>query len=343
MKGLKFLLYLSILFLLVLLFLVPFYYSDISTFLSDFNNGRKTLESTFSDLSSYLQHIDIWNIIWLCFLASCIMITHAGVETFFLNKLNKFYSGNFIADGLLWSARRILSLLITMTIFIFISNTLVYFYSNVRIMSELEDVKKQKYVVLLLGTNKYLKDGKSENVYFTNRIDAVIELYKAGYVKKIVISGDKDDKDYNEPADMMLSLIKKGVPKSLILLDVAGFRTLDSIVRSKNEFGFNDLLVVSQGFHLQRALFLSWNFGVEAIGFEASGNMNLAMFKREYLGAVPKMILDIMVLNTQPENGSTKARRKIGFSEKDIIYILSIVIFFFISLRLSYDAFNFGK
>ena len=104
----------------------------------------------------------------------------------------------------------------------------------------------------------------------------------------------------------------------MIKLDFAGFRTLDSIVRAKNLFGQEDLLLVSQGFHLQRALFLAWYFGVDAIGFEAEGDMNISMFIREHL-AVPKMVLDIVVLNTQPKYGSTGVRRKINFGQKDIV------------------------
>ena len=151
-------------------------------------------------------------------------------------------------DGLLWLGKRLLSLLFTVLFFMLMSNLIVDFYSNIRIASKTEDIEKRKYTILLLGTNKYLQDGTSENIYFTHRIDAVVELYKAGYVSKILVSGDNSKKDYNEPRDMMRSLIAKGVPRERIKLDFAGFRTLDSIVRSKRSFGLKDLLIVSQGF-----------------------------------------------------------------------------------------------
>jgi len=342
MKGLKFLLYLTILFILILLFLVPFYYSDIGIFISDINQGRKTLSSSFEDLSSYLAHVDSWNVLWFLFLAGSIMIMHAFVEHFFLYRLDNLYSGRFILDGTVWMTKRLLSLVCTTLVFIFMTNMIVDFYSNVKIANEVEKIEKSKYTVLLLGTNKFLRDGKSENAYFSQRIDAVVELYNAGYVSKILISGDNSSDDYNEPRDMMSSLMAKGIPRDKIKLDFAGFRTLDSIVRSKTYFGYKDLLIVSQGFHLQRALFLSWHFGVDAIGYEADGNMNLTMFVREHL-AVPKMILDIMVLNTQPEYGSTGVRQQIDSSQKNLILIAFILIYLSIATYLSYDAFNFGK
>lgn len=342
MKGLKFLLFLFILVLLVVLFLIPFYYSDITTLLSDLNNGRKTISSVWEETLGYFSNMDSWNVLGLLFLAATILVIHSIVDHFILYKLDRFYSGKFFLDGLLWMGKRQLSLLFTTLLFIFMANLFVDFYSNIRIASKIDDLEKSKYTVLLLGTSKLLQDGVHENMYYTSRIDAVKELYDEGYVARILISGDNSSPNYNEPIDMMRSLVKRGIPKSIIKLDFAGFRTLDSIVRSKRYFGLHDVVIVSQGFHLQRALFLSWYFGVDARGYEAKGDMNWAMFVREHL-AVPKMILDIAVLNTQPEYGSTGVRRQINFGQRDLVFIAFILIYLGIAVYLSYDAFNFGK
>ncbi|GAA0891935.1 hypothetical protein GCM10009122_16140 [Fulvivirga kasyanovii] len=342
MKGLKFLIFMGVLFLLIALFMLPFYYSDIGTLISDLNQGTKTVSSVLDDLSGYLDHIDSWNILGFVFLSASILIMHSVVDHFLLYRLNKFYSGKFVLDGMLWFGKRVLSLIFTTLFFIFMANLVVDFYSNMRIANKVEDIAEQKYTVLLLGTNKYLQDGVSENLYYTNRINAVVELYEKGYVSTILISGDNSKENYNEPRDMMRSLIKRGVPQSIIKLDFAGFRTLDSIVRSKRLFGLQNVLVVSQGFHLQRALFLSWFFGVDARGYAADGDMNMAMFVREHL-AVPKMILDIMVLNTQPEYGSTGVRRQLTFGQQDLVLISFILIYLSMAVYLSYDAFDFGK
>ncbi|MBL3654628.1 SanA/YdcF family protein [Fulvivirga sediminis] len=342
MKGLKFLLYIFILVLLVVLFLIPFYYSDISTLISDINNGKETLSSVWELTKGYFSNVDSWNILGFFFLAATILVIHSVVDHFLLYKLDKFYSGSFFLDGLLWITKRLLSLIFTALLFIFMANLFVDFYSNIRIASKTADLEKRKYTVLLLGTSKLLQDGVHENFYYTARIDAVKELYDAGYISKILISGDNSTADYNEPVDMMRSLVKRGIPKKIIKLDFAGFRTLDSIVRSKRYFGMQDVVIVSQGFHLQRALFLSWYFGVDARGYEAKGDMNWAMFLREHL-AVPKMILDIAVLNTQPEYGTTGVRRQINFGQRDLVFIAFILIYLGIAIYLSYDAFDFGK
>ncbi|MEM7107863.1 MAG: ElyC/SanA/YdcF family protein [Bacteroidota bacterium] len=342
MKGLKFLLFLFVICLLIVLFFIPFYYGDINQLLKDVNDGHRTVSSVFSDFLVFFQHADGWNLLGFMFLAASIMVMHGIVDYLVLHRLDRFYKGSFIWDGFMWFLRRQLSLAITVLFFMFMANLIVDFYSNVRIASYTEEVVGDKYTVLLLGTNKFLPDEVSENVYFTYRIDAVMELYQAGLISQILISGDNSRDDYNEPRDMQRALQARGIPSSLIKLDFAGFRTLDSIVRSKKLFGKKRLLVVSQGFHLQRALFLSWYFGVDAIGYEAKGNMNISMFIREHL-AVPKMLLDIMVLNTQPTYGSTGVRRKINFGQKDLVLISFILIYFGIAIYVSYDAFNFGE
>ncbi|MEM6525715.1 MAG: ElyC/SanA/YdcF family protein [Bacteroidota bacterium] len=342
MKGLKFLLFLFVICVLIVLFFIPFYYSDINQLVKDVNDGHRTITSVFSDFLGFFQHADGWNLLGFMFLAASIMVMHGIVDYLVLHRLDRFYKGSFIWDGFMWFVRRQLSLAITVLFFMFMANLIVDFYSNVRIASHTEEVVGDKYTVLLLGTNKFLQDGVSENVYFTYRIDAVAELYQAGLISQILISGDNSRDDYNEPRDMQRALLAKGIPSSFIKLDFAGFRTLDSIVRSKKLFGKKRLVVVSQGFHLQRALFLSWYFGVDAIGYEAKGNMNLSMFIREHL-AVPKMLLDIMVLNTQPTYGSTGVRRKINFGQKDLVLISFILIYFGIAVYVSYDAFNFGN
>ena len=106
---------------------------------------------------------------------------------------------------------------------------------------------------LLLGTGKFLKNG-CKNLYFFNRIDATEQLYKSGKIQYILISGDNSTKNYSEPEDMQAELIKRGIPADKIVLDFAGFRTLDSVVRAKEIFGQNSFIIISQKFHNERAM-----------------------------------------------------------------------------------------
>jgi SanA protein len=123
-------------------------------------------------------------------------------------------------------------------------------------------------VGLLLGTSKKVKSGRN-NLYFFNRIDATVDLYKNGKIKNVIISGDHGRKDYNEPEDMKAELMKGGIPDSVIYLDYAGFRTLDAVIRAKEIFGQNSFLVISQQFHNERAVFIARKLGISAFGYNA--------------------------------------------------------------------------
>lgn len=123
-------------------------------------------------------------------------------------------------------------------------------------------------VGLVLGTSPKLKNGNN-NLYFDYRILAAVELYKAGKIKYILISGDNRREDYNEPEEMKKALMQKGIPEKSIYLDYAGFRTLDSVVRAKEVFGQNRLTIISQRFHNERAIYLAEKNGINAIGYNA--------------------------------------------------------------------------
>lgn len=123
-------------------------------------------------------------------------------------------------------------------------------------------------VGLLLGTSKKLANGQL-NLYYTYRISAAVDLYKAGKIKYIVVSGDNSRQDYNEPMLMKQDLITAGVDSSHIYLDYAGFRTFDSIVRLKEIFEQDSVTIISQPFHNERAIYIATREGLFAIGYNA--------------------------------------------------------------------------
>jgi len=123
-------------------------------------------------------------------------------------------------------------------------------------------------VALVLGAAPIGPEG-GPNRYFVYRLDAAAALYKAGKVKYLLVSGDNSRPDYDEPTAMRAGLIERGVPAEAIYRDFAGFRTWDSVVRVEEVFGQTRLIVVSQRFHLSRAIFLARQQGIEAWGFEA--------------------------------------------------------------------------
>ncbi|WP_042720735.1 vancomycin high temperature exclusion protein [Flavobacterium sp. B17] len=159
---------------------------------------------------------------------------------------------------------------------------------------------------LLLGTSKTLNNG-FPNVYFYNRIYTTVELYKSGKIQYIIVSGDNSRKDYNEPEDMQVALMEHGIPQDKIFLDFAGFRTLDSVVRAKEIFGQKKIIIVSQKFHNERAVFLARQNGMEAYGFNAEDVNKYAGFKtnmREYL-AKAKAYWDL-IFGVEPKFGGDK-------------------------------------
>lgn len=121
---------------------------------------------------------------------------------------------------------------------------------------------------LVLGTSKTLQNG-NPNPYFTKRIKATAKLYNSGKIRAIIVSGDNSVKGYNEPEQMKNDLIAEGIPAEMIFEDFAGFRTLDSVVRVKEIFGQDKVIIVSQQFHNERAIYLAQQNGIEAFGYNA--------------------------------------------------------------------------
>ena len=158
-------------------------------------------------------------------------------------------------------------------------------------------------VALVLGTSNKLRNG-SANPYFQNRIKAAAELYHEGKVSHFILSGDNRSKYYNEPNEMKKALVLLGVPDSVITLDYAGLRTLDSIVRSKEIFGQDKITIITQPFHSYRALFISHFYNIDAVALVTQDLTNEAPFKvyvREYF-ARTKAVLDLYILNTAPRH-----------------------------------------
>ncbi|MFM2483616.1 SanA/YdcF family protein [Celerinatantimonas yamalensis] len=124
-----------------------------------------------------------------------------------------------------------------------------------------------KPVALVLGTSKYV--GKRLNPFYMNRMLRTVELYRAGKVQRILVSGDRASRYYNEPRTMLNDLVKRGVPRDVIEVDNAGFRTIDSIEHAKQVFGLHHMIIVSQRFHLARALFIARYFGLDCVGLIA--------------------------------------------------------------------------
>lgn len=196
---------------------------------------------------------------------------------------------------------KILGVLFGLLILIIITcNYIIISTADGKTFSDVEAIPKNR-VGLVLGTSNKITDGSS-NPYYTYRIDATIALYKASKIEYILVSGDNGSIYYNEPNTIKKDLINAGIPENIIFLDYAGFRTLDSMVRAKFIFGLEEVTVISQQFHNERAIFIAQRKGLNAIGFNARDLSTTQGFKvqiREYFARV-KVFIDVL-FNTQPK------------------------------------------
>ncbi|MFT4602831.1 MAG: SanA protein [Arenicella sp.] len=197
--------------------------------------------------------------------------------------------------------------------FLFKLSTLTFLFFSVAVWASNKKIKKQTedqitYSIneispmksaLVLGAAKYLSNG-NVNPYFQNRIVAAAELYHSGKVREIIVSGDNHTVSYDEPTFMAESLIELGVPDKVIIRDYAGFRTLDSVIRAKKVFNCSELIIVSQEFHNQRAVFAANHFGIDAQGYNAKDVESIGNFTHlREIGAKFLMILDLYCFHTE--------------------------------------------
>ena len=138
-------------------------------------------------------------------------------------------------------------------------------YSIGRIASV--DSASQRPVAIVFGAG-LLRDGSPTPV-LRDRVETAADLYFAGKVQKLLMSGDNRFVEYNEPGAMRAYALELGVPEDAIVLDYAGRRTYDTCYRAKEIFGIDQALLVTQRFHLPRALVICNGLGVAGEGVSA--------------------------------------------------------------------------
>lgn len=144
---------------------------------------------------------------------------------------------------------------------------------------------------VVLGTSKYYSGGI--NPFYQARMDAAADLYHAGKVRQLIASGDHSTPFYNEPAMMFDDLVERGVSPESIQQDGGGIRTLHSVRRLRTEFDQTDVIIISQRFHVERALYQAHAAGLDAQGFAAADapfNWHIRVRLREVLARVSAMI-----------------------------------------------------
>ena len=187
-----------------------------------------------------------------------------------------------------------------------ICNLIVVNNAEGKVFSDINSIKYNK-VGLLLGTTPQARFDRITNYFFKYRIDAAEQLYKAGKIEKILISGDENSLDgINEPECMRDSLVARGVPASAIILDGKGYRTICSVINANKVFGIKSFTVISQKFHNERAIYQAEHLGLDVENIQAynakdpkSARAYITII-REYFARV-KLFMDLYFLPSHQE------------------------------------------
>jgi SanA protein len=163
-----------------------------------------------------------------------------------------------------------------------------------------------KGIAIVFGAG--LRRDGTPTAILSDRVETAASLYFSGKVEKLLMSGDSQSGGYNEPEAMRQFALSLGVPNEAISLDYAGSRTYDTCYRAKAVFGVKSALLVTQKFHLPRALFLCNALGLDALGVEANNHRfwrgSMWVWNvREQLATVGAF-LDVYVSNPTPILGA---------------------------------------
>jgi SanA protein len=195
----------------------------------------------------------------------------------------------------------IVIVLIACVALMLVCNQLVENNAKGKCFTEIDSIKYNK-VGLLLGTTPQSRITKTTNYFFIYRIDAAEQLYKAGKIENILISGDENSLDgINETICMRDSLVARGVSSNDIILDGEGYRTINSILNANKVYGLKSFTIISQQFHNERALYQAEHLGLDLENIQAYNAKNpkstraLITYIREYLARV-KLFWDILTM-----------------------------------------------
>lgn len=141
--------------------------------------------------------------------------------------------------------------------------------------------------ILVLGCRVY-EDGSLSHM-LQDRLRQGLELYSAGAAPKLLMSGDHGQKEYDEVNAMKNYAMENGVPSQDVFMDHAGFSTYESLYRAKAVFGVERVIIVTQEYHLHRALYIARQLGLEAYG--------VASDYRSYAGQILRDVREILARN----------------------------------------------
>lgn len=164
-------------------------------------------------------------------------------------------------------------------IFVIVSNVLIVNIQGKKIVTGDKAAEYNAQCILILGAG--VKPDNSPSSMLEDRLLEGIGLYKKGVAPKIIVSGDHGRSQYDEVNVMKRYLTDAGIPDSDIFMDHAGFSTYESMVRAKEIFGVSRMVVVSQEYHLYRALYICGQIGIDAVGVSSDARVYVNQKRRD--------------------------------------------------------------
>jgi len=202
----------------------------------------------------------------------------------------------------LWCFTLILSLLILFGLFL--PKLILLLYAAPRTFTV--DTVPAERIAIVFGAG-LRKDG-TPTAILKDRVETAAQLYQQGKVNKLLMSGDNRFVEYNEPEAMRQYALDLGIPDKDIVLDYAGRRTYDTCYRAKAIFQVDSAILVTQSFHLPRALFLCNWFGVKSTGVEANNiyfrKISRFVWNARELFATAQAALDVYIFKPLPVLGN---------------------------------------
>jgi len=198
--------------------------------------------------------------------------------------------------------KKIIKISLTLAVIFILFPIILYTIENKRqtknIYNDISDLPKRK-VAIVFGAG--VLSGYTPSPILRDRLKVAIDLYKSGKIEKIIMSGDNRYKNYNEPEVMINYAIENGIPREDLQPDYAGRRTYDTCIRAKLIFGLNEAILITQSFHLTRALYTCNSLGVNSIGISSdlSSYPDILYLQTRDIFAYTKAILDINFISPE--------------------------------------------
>lgn len=185
--------------------------------------------------------------------------------------------------------KKILLVLSVILLTIFVYAMGINYYVKCTVMDRIKDIDEIKDVdtIIVLGA-KVHNDGRL-SLMLKDRLDKTIEVYNKLDIKKVIVSGDSEHKDYDETTKMKEYLINNRIPEEDIVVDIYGLSTYDSIYRLKNVYDINKSIIITQNYHLYRSLYIANSLGIDAYGIPSSGE--------DYFGQTTRELREILARN----------------------------------------------